>query len=442
MVALDRARRISFIGLPIMGGMVSGVILGLVDSAMVSTLGNAALGAVGFSTFASFIYLGLFYGFSIAVQAFVSRRMGENLPESCGISLSAALISIGLSAPLLSGMLYFLIPHIFPLINSDPEVVEIGIAYIRWLILQAVFVGFIAAMTGFWNGVGLSRIYLPSLIAMHVINVLLNYVFIFGKFGAPEMGAEGAGFATALASVFGTLLFFRLGFLHGKPYGFLKFVPDFTEIKKMLRLAIPAGMQQLLDTLALTTTYSIVGMVGTMELACYSVLINFINLVGLPAWGLGAAGATLVGRALGEKNIPEAAAWAWDVIKLGVVGMFILGAPFWLFPEQILSLWIHDATTRELAIWPTRILGLMIGFNGVGYMLATMLNGAGDVKKVTLVNLITQWCLLVPGAYFMGPVFGYGLIGIWMLHQFAYRAGHVFIFAYFWRRGDWSKIII
>lgn len=442
MVALDRARRISFIGLPIMGGMISGVILGLVDTAMVSTLGNAALGAVGFSTFASFIYLGVFYGFAIAVQAFVSRRMGENLPESCGISLSAALISIGLSAPLLSGILYFLIPYLFPLINNDPAVVGIGIAYIRWLILQAVFVGFIAAMTGFWNGVGLSRIYLPSLIAMHVTNVLLNYVFIFGKFGAPEMGAEGAGFATALASVFGAGLFFRLGILYGKPYGFLKSLPDFAEIKKVLRLAIPAGMQQLLDTLALTTTYSIVGMVGTMELACYSVLINFINLVGLPAWGLGAAGATLVGRALGEKNIPEAAAWAWDVVKLGIVGMFILGIPFWLFPEQILSLWIHDPATRELAIWPTRILGIMIGFNGVGYMLATMLNGAGDVKKVTLVNLITQWCLLVPGAYFMGPVFGYGLIGIWALHQFAYRAGHVFIFAYFWRRGDWSKIII
>jgi Na+-driven multidrug efflux pump len=72
-------------------------------------------------------------------------------------------------------------------------------------------------------------------------------------------------------------------------------------------------------------------------------------------------------------------------------------------------------------------------------MLATMLNGAGDVKKVTLVNLITQWCLLVPGAYLMGPVFGFGLIGIWMLHQFGYRAGHVLIFGFFWRRGDWSK---
>ena len=84
--------------------------------------------------------------------------------------------------------------------NDDPEVIAIGIDYIRWLIIQAIFVGFIAANTGFWNGIGLSRIYIPSLIFMHCSNVLFNYISIFGKFGAPLMGAEGAGFATALLS--------------------------------------------------------------------------------------------------------------------------------------------------------------------------------------------------------------------------------------------------
>ncbi len=425
-----------------MGGMVSNVLLGLIDTAMVSTLGNAALGAVGLSSFAAFIYLGLFYGFSIAVQATVSRRWGEGHADACGPYLSGALLLILISAPVLSTLLYFLAPYLFPLVNGDPEVISIGTDYIRWLILQAVFVGFIAANTGFWNGIGLSRIYVPSLVTMHISNVVFNYLFIFGNFGAPEMGAEGAGFATALASVVGSALFLYLGIRYGKPFGYLRRLPQISETVNILRLAIPAGFQQLLDTLALTITYSIVGMVGTMELACYSVLINFINLVGLPAWGLGTAGATLVGQALGRKNIPEATAWAWDVIKIGVVGMFILGIPFWLIPDEVLSIWIRDDTTRELAIWPTRILGLMISINGIGYMLATMLNGAGDVKKVTWVNLVTQWGLLVPGAYLLGPYLGFGLIGIWCVHQFGYRAGHVLIFTYFWRRGGWSRIVI
>jgi len=442
MITLARTKKISKIGLPIIGGMISSVILGLVDTAMVSTLGNAALGAVGFSSFAAFIYLGFLYGFSIAVQALVSRRKGEKKQDESGVYLTSAVVIITLSAPLFSALLYHLTPYLYPLVNNDPEVIQIGIDYIRWLILQAVFVGFIAANTGFWNGTGLSRIYIPSLLLMHASNILFNYIFIFGHFGAPEMGAEGAGFATALSAVLGSVLFLRLGLIHGKPYGYFKRLPTWIEHKQTLRLAVPAGLQQFLDITALTLTYGIVGAIGTKELACYAVLINFIGLVGLPGWGLGTAGATLVGQALGERKPDEAAEWAWDVIKIGAIGMFIMGMPFWLFPDQILSIWIHDEATREIGIWPTRILGLMIGINGVGYMFAMMLNGAGDVKRVTWINLVTQWGLLVPGAYLFGLEFGYGLMGIWCVHQFAYRGGHAFIFTYFWRKGDWAKIRI
>jgi len=295
-IKAERGLRIFTIGLPIMGGMVSNVLLGLVDTAMVGTLGNAALGAVGLSSFIASIYLGLFYGFSIAVQAMVSRRKGEGNTEECGIYLTGALIIIIAIAPLASLILYFLIPYLFPLINSDPEVVRIGVDYIRWLILQAAFVGFILANTGFWNGIGLTRVYIGALLTMHACNILFNYIFIFGKFGAPAMGAEGAGFATAIASVLGAILYLRLGLKFGKPFGYLQKLPSLDEIRGIVRLAIPAGFQQLLDVTALTITYSIVGLVGTMELASYSVLLNLIGLVGLPAWGLGTAGATLVGQ--------------------------------------------------------------------------------------------------------------------------------------------------
>jgi multidrug resistance protein, MATE family len=439
---LNRARSLLNIGLPIMGGMISMVLLGLIDTAMVGLLGNAALGAVGLSSFAAFIFLGLFFGFSIAVQALVSRRSGEGRSGESAQPLHAALIVIGTAAPVMSAALYFLVPYLIPLINDDPEVVAISIDYIRWLILQAVFAGFIAANTGFWNGIGESRIYIPSMVAMHVANVFLNYVFIFGNFGAPEMGAEGAGLATFLAHIIGAVLYGRLGLRYGKAYGYLEWAPTAEEVRRVMRLAVPAGIQQLLDVAALTVTYSIVGRVGTAELAVYSVLINFINVVGLPAWGLGTAGATLVGQALGRKDIPDANQWALDTVKIGMVSMAVIGLPFWLVPEWLLSIWIHDPDTLAIAVWPTRILGLMIVFNGVGYMLASLLNGAGDVKKVTWINFFTQWLILVPGAWLMGPTLGFGLLGIWVVHQFLFRLGHVFIFGWFWRRGGWARILI
>ncbi len=442
LVPLHRARQLLDIGLPIIAGMISGILLGLIDTAMVGVLGVTALGAVGLAAFASHIFLGLFHGFAVAVQALVSRRVGQGREDECSVPLQGGLVIVVLAALPLSALLWYFIPSLFVLINDDPEVIAIGVDYIRWLILQAVFVGIIAANSGFWNGVGRSRIYIPAILLMHFLNVVFNYMFIFGEWGAPRMEAEGAGFATFLAHMVGACAFIALGVRRGGAYGFLRRWVNLTELKSIISLAIPAGLQQVLDVAALTATYSIVGRVGTQELACYAVLINLVGLVGLPAWGFGTAGATLVGQAIGRGQLDDARQWAWDAIKVGMALMFILGMPLWLFPETLLSIWIHDSETRALGIWPVRILGLMIAINGVGYMMAMMLNGAGDVKRVMVINLVTQWIVLVPGAFVMGPLLGFGLLGIWLLHQFVYRLGNVFIFSYMWRRGDWSRITI
>ncbi|MDC0939842.1 MATE family efflux transporter, partial [Pseudomonadales bacterium] len=141
LVSLSRTKEILVIGLPIVGGMISNVLLGLIDTAMVGSLGDAALGAVGLSSFAAFIYLGMVYGFSIAVQATVSRRRGEKREAECGVPLQGAMMTVAIIAPICSAVLYVAIPSLFPLINSDPEVVALGVDYIRWLFLQAVFIG-------------------------------------------------------------------------------------------------------------------------------------------------------------------------------------------------------------------------------------------------------------------------------------------------------------
>jgi putative MATE family efflux protein len=423
-----------------MGGMVSSVVIGLVDTAMVGVLGNVAIAAVGISSFTAYIYLGVFWGLSIAVQATASRRKGEGKPEECGTYLNAGLVIIMSLAPVSSAILYYLVPSFYPLLSADSELVATGIPYLRWLIVQAPFVGAISAFNGFWNAIDLSRIYMRAMISMHALNILFNYMFIFGNLGAPEMGVEGAGVGTALSSVVGAILYLGLGLRYGVDYGFLKEMPGIAELKSVGRLAVPAALQQLMDSAALTLMYRIVGMTGTMELAAYSVLINFINLVGLPAWGLGTAGATLVGQALGRSDADDAAQWAWDVVKVGVVCMGLLGVPFWLMPEVILGFWIHDTQTLALAILPCRILGIMIMFNGLGYMFASMLNGAGDVRRVTYTNFYSQWLWLLPGAYLIGPHAGYGLLGIWCMHQFGYRALQSLVFAYFWQMKKWSRI--
>ena len=420
--------------------MGSSALLSLVDTAMVGWLGSAELAAVGLGSFASWIYLGFFQGLTIAVQALVSRRVGQGRIGEAGASLNAALLLLVAVAPASAAILWVATPSLFALLNDDPAVLAAGVPYLRWVIAQSLFMGAIYAFNGFWNGIGRSRMYIAPLVVMHVTNAALAYVLIFGHFGLPAMGTEGAGLATALASVVGCALYLVLAHRHARSLGFMRARPTRDEFGAVLRLAVPGGLQQLFDTLALTLMYRIVGSIGTVELAAYAVLINLVGLVGLPAFALGSAGAALVGQALGRGNIDDAARWAWDVMRVGAMGLALIGVPFWLAPDLLLSIWLHEESAVDVARTPMRILGAMIVFNGVGYMLAAMLNGAGDVRRVTWVNLITQWLWLLPGAWLLGPVLGGGLLGVWCMHQFGFRALQSLIYVLIWRTRRWAHV--
>ena len=436
----DRVRRILSLGLPIMGGMSTHVILGVVDLVFVGFLGTAAIGAVGLASFFSFVYLGFFWGGSVALQATVSRLKGEGHDERTAEYLNAAILLVLLTAPVSSLLLVFATPWLLPLMNDDPSVLDHGVPYLQWLIASGTFVGLNAAFGGFWNATDRSQMYMRVVVVTGLVNIPLNYIFIFGSLGLPAYGVTGAGIGTTVASALGTLYYFYLGFRYGRQNGFLQSRPSRRQLMTLIRLALPSGSQQVIESLTLSLMYKIVGLVGTAQLAVFSVLMNLINTVGLPAWGLGVAGATLVGQALGRDDTSDASAWAWDVIKVGIALMALLGMPLWLLSDSILSIFIHDATVRSVGIWPSRILGVMIIFNGIGYMLSAMLNGAGDVKRVMYVNILTQYLVLLPGAYLLGPYLGFGLIGVWLMHQFGFRAVQTSIFMLMWRRRRWASI--
>ncbi len=193
-------------------------------------------------------------------------------------------------------------------------------------------------------------------------------------------------------------------------------------------------------SLALTLMFRIVALIGTAEVAAYTVLIQLISAVAMPAWGLGLAGATLVGQAMGAKDVDAADQWAWDVIKVSFLMLIVLGMPFWLFPDVILGVFIKEEAVIEMARLPCQILGGFIAINGIGYVFASLLNGAGDVKRVMYVNLATQYLILLPGAYLFGVWAGFGLIGVWLVHQAGFRAVNSVILTGLWRQRRWQSI--
>jgi MATE family multidrug resistance protein len=435
-------RRITLLALPIIGAMVSQNILNLVDTAMVSRLSesNIALAAVGFGGFILFFSQALLLGLSTGVQASASRKKGQGENDTTAHCLNAALIVILISSPFLTLGLIWLAPKFFPTLSGDPSIAELGIPYLQIRALGIIFVAANFAFRGYWNAVDMTWLYLKSLVSMHAVNIFLNYVLIFGNFGAPKLGVDGAAIASVVAIGFGTLTYFILGFKHARQYGFLDTLPRANEIKQLIKLSLPNGVQQMFFAAGFIVMFWIIGKMGVAEVAAANVLINMWLITLLPGMGMGLAAATLIGQALGKGNPEDAVEWGWDVSKVALFGMLLIGLPFVAMPEIILtSMYKLTPETLDLAIWPMRLIGISTVYEAVGVVLQGALLGAGDTRRVMRVVVLGQWVIFLPIAYLIGPILGYGLTAIWVA-QTIYRIMQTGIWVSFWVGRKWAQI--
>ena len=417
--------------------MVSQNVLNLVDTGMVGRLGDAALAGVGVGSFLNFMSVALLMGLSAGVQAMASRRQGEGRRADLAVPLNGALIlalSVGLP---LGVLLWTAAPTLFGLVNA--EVADQGVPYLQARLLCAPAVGLNFAFRGHWNGVSRSVVYLRTLVLMHVVNIALNWVLIFGNLGAPELGTEGAGLASAVSVWVGAAYYTVQGWSLARDEGFLRRLPSATTMKTMLRLSVPSSIQQVLFAAGYVALFKILSLLGTEETAAANVLVQIMLVALLPGIGLGMAAATLVGQALGRADPDDARRWGWDVVGVAMLLMGSLGALMVVFPEPLLAPFLTSPETRELARVPLQVFGAGIALDGIGLVLMNALLGAGASRQVAVVSIAMQWGFFLPLAFLFGPWLGYGLLAIWLV-QLAYRVIQAMIFALLWSRGRWAQV--
>jgi putative MATE family efflux protein len=435
----NRAKTIMTLALPIIGGMVSQNILNLIDTAMVSHLGDNALAAVGIGGFATFMATAFITGLSSGVQAMAARRLGEGQTDKTAIPLNGGvLLAIAMALPL-TGLLFFATPSLFPYLMSEPAVIAVGVPYVQVRMLGIAATGVNFVFRGYWNGVNLSKLYMRTLVLMHITNIILNYVLIFGKFGAPELGATGAAIGTTASLYVGSAYYIIMGFVHAREGGFFSGLPDKQTILTMLRLSIPMSLQNFFFAAGMTTFFWIVGKLGTAELAASQVLVNLLLVALLPGVGFGLAAASLVGQALGRRDKSDAKQWGWDVMQLATVVVALLALPSFIFPDFFLGWFLHNPETLEIARLPMRMIAAGIALDVAGLVLMNALLGAGDARRVMVVSILMQWAVNLPLAYLLGVHLGYGLIAVWLV-QLTYRAIQSGIFILLWKQGTWADI--
>ena len=429
------------ISVPIMGGMMSQNVLNLVDIGMVGRLGDSALAATGIGSFSNYLAISFIIGLSAGVQALAARRLGEGRDSETAIPLNGGLLlSLIIGIPLCIVMI-LATPFAFGFLTSDPAVSEQGIPYLQIRIASMIAVGMNFSFRGYWSAIHMTGVYLRTLLVMHAINIFLNWVLIFGNLGAPELGVFGAGLATTISLYIGTSLYFFFAVRHASEKGFLHGVPSRSTLWQQFRLSLPSSLQQLFFSAGLVTLVWIVGRIGTAEVAAINILMTFHITAMLPAFGIALAATTLVGNALGRGDIDDAATWGWNCAALTLVYGVVMSLLLIPLANPILSVFLTNPDTRDLAYLPMVLWALMISFDTAGMVLMNALIGAGDTRRSMWISLLWQWVFFLPLAYIFGPVLGFGLLGVWIINGF-YRVGQAINCAKQWSGRKWAHIEI
>ncbi|MDX1400211.1 MAG: MATE family efflux transporter, partial [Oceanospirillum sp.] len=317
-------------------------LINLVDSAMVGALGSTALAAAGVAGYTAFVITALILGISSAVQSTTAYYYGAKCTLSQNKTLKAGLIlAIILCTPLVL-IFYPSTGVILSYINYDGAVVELAEPYLDWRVIGLIAVALNLVFRGYWNGLHHSKIYFKTIVLIHLSNVAISYVLIYGKLGLPTMGVEGAGLGTCISLFLGTLVWFLYTRLQLGRKALSEQPVDGSILRQLINRALPNSLQQTLFASGYLVLFWIIGQINPLSVAVGHVLVNLSLLMILPAVGLGMAATSLVGRSLGQKDDRAAQHWGADVAKMAVLLLIIIALPLTLLAEQVLGLFLIE----------------------------------------------------------------------------------------------------
>ncbi len=437
MITFERLKAIVRLGTPVLLGMVSGILLSLVDTAMVGRLGPTALAAVGYGAFSYGLGMAMVSGISFAVQTMTARRFGEGKHEEMCQPLNGGLyigLVFGTLATVISLMV---IPHFFRLLTNDEAVVNAGVPYLKMVFMGMLGSSVASALIGYWNGSGRTGIHLKILILSQISNVVLNYAFIFGNWGAPEMGVKGAGLASVIALYIGVVGYCILMY-RNRPEGFLTRLPSKTVILRILSLMFPSGVQAASRSVGALLTLYIIGKMGTVEVAATSIILRIMAFTDLPVTGVGVASSILAGQALGRKEPDEATRWGWDAALVGAALLLILGLPLVFMPKTIIHFFVEDPLLVQATVGPIIFLGATRVLN-LNPIMTFLLLGVGDNKHVMYVTVFIHWAILYPALLYAVLIQKCSFLTIWYI-IFGIGLIQLSLLMSVWHRGRWRLL--
>ncbi len=393
--------------------------VGIVDSMMVSRLGEYAVAAVGLTTQPKFIGLAVFIAINVAVSALVARRRGEDDREGAGkVILTAVSLVIALGI-LVSVLCVMFADPIIRLAGSESDTHDSATAYFRIIMGCMMFNIISLVINAAQRGSGNTKIALRTNLTSNIINVCFNFLLIEGRLGFPKLGIRGAAIATvigtvvacgmSIASLFSKNSFVNVSFILQNK---LRATKD--AFKQIFHLASSVFVEQILLRIGFMSVSVMAANLGTRAFAAHQVGMNIMGLSFSFGDGMQVAAVTLIGQSLGQKNTELAKKYGTICQRIGNLISVVLSVLYLLLGEWFFRMYFEEQETINIGVQIMQVMVLIVLMQVAQVIYMGCLRGAGDVKFTTVASTISVTCIRPIASYLFAYVCHMGVIGIWL----------------------------
>ena len=415
------ARALVVLALPLIGSHVAQVMLQVTTTIMLGWYGVEELGAgvLATSTFMILFFLGSGFAQAVLPMASASLALGDERQVRRDVRMGMWL-SIGFG--LLVIPLFWHGSALLRLFGQSPQIADLGQDFMRIAGFGMIPALLVMVMKSFLAAQGRAQVVLWVTVAAAVINVGINWLLIFGNWGAPEMGVRGAAVSSLSVQLFSSLVLALWVGLHPLFRRFSIFVrfwrPDPAALAKVWSLGWPIGLTMLMEGGLFNAAAMMMGWIGTVELAAHGIALEITALTFMIHVGLSNAATVRAGHAHGLGDLPGLRRGAWVALVVGQMVAMCVIAAFLLVPDHLLRLFLDADNPRagQIIAYGQVLLMMAALFqvaDAAQVMAMGLLRGIQDTRVPMFMAIFCYWCVGIPCSYLMAFHFGWGGVGLW-----------------------------
>ena len=404
------------LSIPIVVGQLGQMLMGVVDNIMVGKLGAIPLAAASIANSLFMLIMVVGFGLTMAVTPLTAMACGAGKDKECGVVLRQGILVNLLSGMILCALTFFLSETI-PYLNQPPEIVAPASLYMKILGVSILPLMLFQSFRQFAEGVSFLKPAMVITLLANIVNVMANWIFIYGNLGVPALGLTGAGIATTGSRVFMAVALMVVVTRSSKMRRFDPFLNfgkiDFPMMRRLLSIGIPAGLQYFFEVSAFSASAIMIGWMGTTALAAHQIALNIAHISFMVAMGISSAATIRVSNAVGRQDIHGTRMAGFSAAVLCALFMASAGLLFILFRYFLPTLYISDKAVIDITASLLIIVAFFQISDGTQAVGIGILRGITDMKIPTLITLVAYWVMGLPSGYILAFGFDMGIFGVW-----------------------------